>query len=176
MKETTEFNYRGTQLRYNPETGECWRKLSAGGWKLIKPGTEAGVDTRFKICGKLYRLSRIIAEVFLNGGKPLTPKQEAGHIKRADGSHAQDRLSNLRIVSRSQNLTNQSIRSTNTSGYKGVSWQKNAGKWKAQVVSKGKTRYLGLFTTPEAAASAYDEVAKELHGEFARLNFSTGSP
>ena len=175
MKETTEFNYHGTQLRYNPETGECWRRLKAGSWKLIKPGTEAGVDTRFDICGRPYRLPRIIAEVFLNGGKPLTRQQEVGHLKRADGSHAQDRLGNLRIVSRSQNLTNQSIRSTNTSGYRGVSWQKTAGKWKAQVVSNGKISYLGLFTTPEDAALAYDKAANELHGEFARLNFSTGS-
>ena len=168
----TGFTYLGVNLKYNPETGECWRKLSVGRWRLILPGADAGIYTRLTICGKHCRLHRIIAEVFLNGGKPLTPQQHVDHIEPADGSHAQDRLSNLRIVSHSQNLMNQAIRSTNTSGYKGVYWDKNAGKWAARIMSCRRTTYLGLFTTPEAAALAYDKAAKKLHGEFAKLNFN----
>ena len=167
----TSFTYRGLSLKYNPETGECWRKLSAGRWRLITPGKQAGVYTQLQICNRGYKLHRIIAEVFLNGGKPLTATQQVDHIEHADGSHAQDRLSNLRIASQSQNLGNQRINRNNTSGYKGVTWQKTAGKWKADIMSSGRHKYLGLFTTPEAAALAYDKAARELHGEFAKLNF-----
>ena len=170
--EISEFNYRGVQLRYNPETGECWRKLSAGRWRLITPGKQAGVYTVIGICGRLFKLHRIIAEIFLNAGKPLTAQQEVDHKEQADGSHAQDRLSNLRIVSRSQNLMNQRINRNNTSGYKGASLHKHSGKWHAKIGSCGRRKSLGYFSTPEAAALAYDKAAKELHGEFAELNFN----
>ena len=172
MNRITEFSYRGVQLRYNPETGECWRNLLAWGWQLITPGTIAGIYAQLKICGKPCRLHRIIAEVFLNGGKPLLPTQQIDHIEPADGSHAQDRLSNLRIASHGQNLMNQRIARNNTSGYKGVTWHKRAGKWMARIMSCGRLKHLGYFTTPEAAALAYDKAAKELHGDFARLNFN----
>ena len=172
MNLATEFTYQGVQLRYSPETGECWRKLGVSGWNLITPGTQAGVYTQLRICGRLFNLHRIIAEIFLNDGQPLTAQQEVDHIKQVDGSHAQDRLSNLRIASRSQNAMNQRIARNNTSGYKGVYWQKTAGKWKAQIDSCGRRKYLGYFSTPEAAALAYDKAAKGLHGEFAKLNFN----
>jgi hypothetical protein len=172
MNGITEFNYCGVQLRYNPATGECLRELMAGEWKLITPGNKAGIYTHLKICGRNCKLHRLIAEVFLNGGKPLLPTQQIDHIKPADGSHAQDRLSNLRIVSNSQNLMNQRLKSSNKSGYKGVSWNKTANKWQAQITSYGRRRYLGYFTTPEAAALAYDQAAKLLNGEFAKLNFN----
>ena len=168
----TSFTYRGVSLKYNPETGECWRKLSAGRWKLITPGNQAGVYTVIGICGRLFHLHRIIAEVFLNDGKPLTPQQQVDHKEQADGSHAQDRLINLRIVSSSQNSMNRGCLRNNKSGYKGVSLQKNGRKWRADIMSQGRYKYLGAFTTPEAAALAYDKAAKELHGEFAKLNFN----
>ena len=170
MNTITEFTYRDVSLKYNPETGECWRAFQNSVWKLLLPAKNG--YTRLWAGNRLYKLHRIIAEVFLNAGKPLTPQQDVDHIQPADGSHAQDRLSNLRIASRSQNLMNQTIRSNNTSGYKGVSWQKTVNQWKAQIVSCGRHKYLGLFATPEAAALAYDKAAKELHGEFAQLNFN----
>ena len=168
----TSFTYRGVSLKYSPETGECWRKLSAGRWKLITPGNNGGIYTCLDICGRTCRLHRIIAEVFLNDGKPLTATQQVDHIQHADGSHTQDRLSNLRVASSSQNGMNQRIARNNTSGYKGVSWEKKANKWRATIVSCGRTKYLGYFPTAEAAALAYDKAAKELHGEFAELNFN----
>ena len=168
----SEFTYGGVQLRYNPETGECWKQWKGVEWALITAGTLNGKYTRLGIRTNTLLLHRLVAEVFLNDGQPLTPQQDVDHIKRADGSHAQDALSNLRIVSRSQNLKNQTIRSDNTSGYKGVSWHKRDGKWKAKITSCGRIKHLGGFSTPEAAALAYDNAAKNLHGEFAKLNFN----
>jgi hypothetical protein len=48
----------------------------------------------------------------------------------------------------------------NTSTYRGVSFDTKAQKWRAQISVEGKCRKLGTFTTPEAAALRYDEVAK----------------
>ena len=174
MSGFTEFSYRGVQLRYNPETGECLRELSAGKWRLIMAGTDARRYTKIGICGTIFGLHRIIAEVFLNDGKPLTTQQQVDHIEHIDGSHWQDRLSNLRIVSRSQNSMNRGSQCNNTSGYKGVSFYKPTGKWGARIMIHGRTTHLGFFTTPEAAALAYDKAASELHGEFARPNFIEG--
>ena len=172
MKLVTEFTYMGVNLKYNPETGECWKQWKGVDWVLTTPGTLNGKYTRLVIGTNTLLLHRLVAEVFLNAGKPLTPQQHVDHIEHADGSHAQDRLSNLRIVSRSQNGMNQVISSNNTSGYKGVTWHKRNGKWQARIMTYGRHKYLGLFTTPEAAALAYDRAAKKLHGEFAKLNFN----
>lgn len=53
--------------------------------------------------------------------------------------------------------------------YKGV-WV-SGRKWTAIITFNKKRRYLGSFSTPELAAKAYDDAARELHGQFARVNF-----
>ena len=168
------FVYRTATLAYSPETGMCWRVNSRNGnWSLITPGTVNGY-TVLGIEGKLPRLHRIIAEVFLNAGKPLAPQQDVDHAEQVDGSHWQDRLSNLRICSHSENLQNQKLSSRNTSGFKGVCWNKPAGKWRAMIQLHGKRQHLGLFTTPEAAAEAYDKAALRHYGDFALTNAKLG--
>ena len=169
----SEFTYGGVQLRYNPETGECWRKSRGVHWVLITPGTHTAGYTRIKLGGTYIRLHRILAEVFLNEGIPLMRTQQVDHIIPVDGSHSQDKIGNLRIVSNSQNSMNRERSSSSTSGYKGVTWDKQANKWKAGIISYGSRRHLGFFTTPEAAALAYDQAAKLLNGEFAKLNSPT---
>lgn len=54
------------------------------------------------------------------------------------------------------------------SRYKGVSWHRN--KWQATIMIDGKNACLGSFESEIDAAIAYNKKAKELHGEFARLN------
>ena len=120
------------------------------------------------------QLHRIIAEVFLNSGKPLTPQQDVDHAEHVDGSHAQDSLNNLRICSRSENLRNQQLSGNNTSGFKGVCWNKPTSKWRARIVISGKLQHLGCYHTPEAAAKAYDTAAIQHFGEFACTNTKLG--
>lgn len=79
--------------------------------------------------------------------------------------------SNLRKATRSQNSINQGIRSTNTSGYKGVGFYKNQKRWYASIRYRYKPIFLGCYSNPIDAARAYDKKAKELFGEFAYLNF-----
>ncbi len=77
---------------------------------------------------------------------------------------------NLRAATHSQNMHNQRAR-RGTSRFKGVSWHTGANRWVAQICVGRKKQYLGLHDTEEQAAHAYDEAAKRMHGEFARLNF-----
>jgi hypothetical protein len=58
----------------------------------------------------------------------------------------------------------------NRSGFKGVSFNKASGKFKAYIRDNGKLLYLGLFVTDIGAARAYNEKARELRGESAYLN------
>jgi hypothetical protein len=77
---------------------------------------------------------------------------------------------NLRLATRSQNNCN-TMHRRGSSKYRGVSREKETGKWKCKICFNGICIYLGLFEAEEDAARAYDKAAKELHGEFASLNF-----
>ena len=81
---------------------------------------------------------------------------------------------NLRIATVNQNLYNTNIRKNNTSGYKGVSYDKITNKWQAAISKDGITYSLGRFPFTEIgkieAAKAYNKKAQELFGEFAKLN------
>lgn len=81
-----------------------------------------------------------------------------------------NRRANLRIATKSQNQFNKNLNKNNSSGFKGVSFNKAAQKYKAYIKHNRKLLYLGLFSTAEEAAGAYNEKAKELFGEFAKLN------
>lgn len=94
---------------------------------------------------------------------------EVDHVHSDDT--LDNRKANLRLATHSQNKCNVKRRADNKSGYKGVSWSKQKNKWQAHIESKGKQINLGLFTNLVDAAIAYDKAAKELHGEFASLNF-----
>lgn len=80
------------------------------------------------------------------------------------------RRSNLRLCSNSQNHANQRMPSTNKSGFKGVSLDKPTGKWKAQVRANGEKKYIGLYVTAIEAAIAYDDAALKYQGEYAYTN------
>lgn len=98
-----------------------------------------------------------------------TPKGH--HTDHADGDKLNNQCSNLRTASLSENNRNRGIGKYNTSGFKGVGWDKPRRKWRAQIRHDGKSCYLGLFDNIEDAARAYDAKAKEIHGEFAKINF-----
>lgn len=91
------------------------------------------------------------------------PAQAIDHI---NGIRSYNKFENLRLASQSQNNFNTGIKSTNTSGFKGVVWSKAANKWQAQSRVKGKNFYLGCYSTPELAYKAYQKHAMLNHGEF----------
>jgi hypothetical protein len=103
----------------------------------------------------------------------ITGKLFVDHRNR-DG--LDNRKSNLRPATNTQNLANQGPRSGASSRFKGVSFDSSRGKWCANVHCENKHFRLGRFSTEEAAARAYDEKAVELFGEFALTNFGSEQP
>lgn len=88
------------------------------------------------------------------------------------GNGLDNRKQNLRQVTHQQNICNQGS-VTGASQYKGVNFNKAANKWEARISVNGERKALGCYLTELEAATAYDTAAIEMHGEFARLNFTT---
>lgn len=91
-------------------------------------------------------------------------------VDHKDHNKADCRKSNLRMATKTQNGQNMRIHPTNTSGYKGVIWNKKNKKWMAFIIINGKSTYLKSFTDKKQAAAAYNKAAIENFGEFALLN------
>jgi hypothetical protein len=92
-------------------------------------------------------------------------------VDHIDGNTLNNQKINLRICSRSQNSMNKNVDIDSGSGFKGVSWSKGDGKWRARIRLNGKSIWLGNFCSADEAARAYDNAAKKLFGEFAKTNF-----
>lgn len=92
-------------------------------------------------------------------------------VDHRDRDGLNNRRENLRVATRSQNNANAAKRFRATSSrFKGVYWHRGARKWQAHINAEGERVHLGLYLDEEQAALAYDKAAKELFGEFARLN------
>jgi hypothetical protein len=97
-------------------------------------------------------------------------------IDHKDGDGLNNQRSNLRPATRTQNNANGPKRRTHagrptSSRFKGVSWNKHGRKWTAQIKDGDRMHYLGIFAEEIDAALAYDRAARDVFGEFARLNF-----
>ena len=88
-----------------------------------------------------------------------------------NGNRNDNRRSNLRICSAKENTRNQKLRSNNTTGYKGVSYDQRRKKYIASITVDYKSKFLGYFSDPIEAALKYDQAAILLFGEYARPNF-----
>lgn len=92
-------------------------------------------------------------------------------VDHINGDGLDNRRANLRIATQSQNNGNTRIKSHNTSGYKGVYQPAPGSKFRAMIRIGGKGRCIGQYADPVEAAIAYDNAAREVFGEFARVNF-----
>ena len=90
-----------------------------------------------------------------------------GDIDHRDLVRTHNWFSNLREATRVQNISNQPVRVTNTSGFKGVSFNKQKGKFQARIRVNGRRLHLGFFEDAASAGAAYDIAASHHHGEFA---------
>ena len=94
-------------------------------------------------------------------------------VDHANHNGLDNRRLNLRPATRGQQCHNMRKPSHNTSGYKGVSWEKRREVWQVAIKLHGKRIFLGYFPKNqlEIAARAYDQAAIDLFGNFACLNF-----
>jgi hypothetical protein len=98
-------------------------------------------------------------------------KDSAVHIDHSpDHSGLNCVRGNLRHATRAENQHNQRLNIRNTSGVKGVSWNKRNNKWLAYIKVEGSNRYLGSFSSIEDAKKAYDTAALHYFGQFACTN------
>ena len=93
------------------------------------------------------------------------------YVDHVNGNGLDNRRSNLRPATASQNQANQRKRRDNTSGFRGVQWHPPGCKWRAVIRVKGRLHSLGYYDIREEAARAYDVAALEFFGEYARPNF-----
>src|SRR5260221_646315 len=94
-------------------------------------------------------------------------------VDHINGDGLDNRRSNLRLATRSQNLANRGSehrKKGKTSRFKGVYFVKRDGNWGATIHVNRKTRALGQFAKEEDAAAAYDLAALEIWGSFAKTN------
>lgn len=93
-------------------------------------------------------------------------------IDHANGDRLDNRLSNLRLASRTQNSTNRKKHKNNRCGYKGVYFddsRKRAKSWRARIVFNKKQLTLGMFATAQEAHEAYKKAALKYFGQFAKF-------
>ncbi len=134
--------------------------LTQWDWHRNSEGYAVRMD-RDKSGKRLHvRMHRALAERW---GWPIASK-DVDHWNR-DG--LDNRRENLRPCTRIQNSRNRGPQKNNTSGYKGVTWNKRAKRWEAKIWLNGGCIHLGKFERVEDAAAAYAAAAAKHYGEFA---------
>lgn len=137
-------------------------RVNALKWSVRRVGKRFYAQARQRGIGKENQ-KHILLHRFLMG------PAEGVQVDHRNGNGLDNRRGNLRRATQNQNLAN-SKRRIGASGFRGV--VKHGRKWYAQITDgHGVTTSLGSFQTPEEAARAFDDRARVLHGEFARLNF-----
>jgi hypothetical protein len=138
-------------FNYEPETGKFFYKSFGNGRKT---GLQAG-----RVMQKGYRQIYIDYNFYLEHRLAWFyfykkwPEFQIDHINEIK---ADNRIINLRDVCQTKNLLNQSKpQKNNNTGFRGVSYLKYNGKYRAQLAVNGKQNYLGQFDTPEQAYQAY---------------------
>ena len=155
-------------LDYDPYTGIFVWMDKTSKFSNIIIGEEAGSRTVYgyieiKINGNRYKAHRL-SWFFMTGN---WPEKGIDHINRIKHDN---RWENLRLASDSQNKANSGISRNNTSGYKGVRWDKKLKRWRSTLQVNRKKIHLGYFYDKIEAALAYNKAATEHFGEYAKLN------
>jgi|WetSurMetagenome_2_1015567.scaffolds.fasta_scaffold00090_56 hypothetical protein len=160
--DTGLFTWTNTNLhkrtKDKPFVGNIW-------WSRKDHKKEPSDDKKYITIqiGKKRYLAHRLAWLFVYGWLP----KEIDHIDK-HGMH--NNIKNLRASTHAQNLCNTAKYSNNTSGYKGVSFHKPQGLWKAAIISNGAEYQKYGFSNPKEAHEWYCLMAKQLHGEFARTS------
>jgi hypothetical protein len=152
-------------LEYDPLTGVFrWRVARGapvGGRVGVVAGSKHPRGYRYVCIDGVSHKEHRLVWLYATGAFP------ALNIDHRDGNRSNNRLSNLREATTSQNNANARRNRTNKSGFKGVSWHKAAGRWRAQITMNGRVVHLGHFKKPEEAHAVYVTAATKHFGAFA---------
>ena len=152
-------------LDYDPATGIFrWKKRLTN---RVRVGEEAGslmaigyVNITIDGC---HCYGHRLAWIYVHG---VWPTDEIDHINTIRTDNA---IANLREATRIQNNQNMPKSRANTSGVKGVWWNRKLQKWTASISVNNRHKYLGMYPTIEEAKAAYEKAARTLFGKYARL-------
>lgn len=140
-------------LHYCPDTGIFTRRISTSN-RANKGDIAGGIDLKgyinIRVKGQAYKAHRL-AYLYVNGSFPEKQIDHINHIRD------DNRINNLRVVDRSENLKNQTKYSRNTSGHNGISWAKHLKKWRARIQVNGKPICLGVYKNKKDAIKARKE-------------------
>jgi hypothetical protein len=165
MSQLTQ-EYLTQLLNYDPDSGVfTWLvdQRQAG----LRAGHQAGCETRKRriICIDYRNYpEHHLAWLFMTGSLP------AEQINHANRRTSDNRWRNLRAATHQENCWTRGKYRNNTSGYKGVSWNKRKHLWRAYIKADAKQEHLGYFETKENAARSYNAAAIKYFGKFAMLN------
>lgn len=146
-------------LDYNPDTGVFhWTDNASYQARCREIGTKNNGYVVIRVNNKRYKAHRL-AWLYVHG---KWPDNDIDHI---NGVRDDNRISNLRDVSRSVNSQNErKARPNNKScGLLGATWHKRTKRWRAQICIQGKKKHLGYYKTPEQAHAAYLEAKRQQH-------------
>lgn len=152
-------------LSYDPVTGifQWLKKRGRSSAGYVAGRTISRGYVVIEVDGIPYRAHRL-AWFYMRG---RWPKYRIDH---RDLNKSNNAWSNIREATNGQNAANTTLRSTNKSGYKGVSFDSKKHKWLSGLTKDGRFHFLGRYDSKEAAAAAYASAALDKFGEFARTS------
>ena len=158
MKKIPLNNNKGSAL----VSDDDFALVSQHKWSLLKCKRTSYATTCMKIDGTWRTV--LMHRFILNVKK----EQEVDH---RNSIGLDNQRHNIRPCTRRQNHQNRRKRLNCSSKWKGVTWDRCGSRWRVSINSKpGKNKFIGYYHDERAAAKAYNEVAVEVFGEFARTN------
>jgi hypothetical protein len=164
MSNDLDINVLRELLIYDPETGIFrWRNQHG----RMKANTIAGDSCKggWRICVNYRRyMAHRLAYFYMKGVWPN------GEIDHKDLDQLNNRFENLRVATHAQNAANTRAKRTNKLGVKGVFYNPACPHrpFQARINISRKHKYLGSYSSVEAASAAYEKAAIEAYGKFAR--------
>lgn len=156
-------------LTYDPETGILrWKHGGRGKMAGAIAGCVAKNGYRYVRIGGRKGGRHLLAQRVI--WVMVTGQQPNGDVDHENGRRDANRFVNLREASRSENLAHRTkLMKNNTSGFSGVYFNSQSGKWRAEVKFKGKKLHIGSFNSPKEAAEARKAKCADLLGPFASI-------
>lgn len=161
-------------LDYDEETGVFRWRVPGHGNRLAKAGEIAGTlrpDGYISIyVDSCSFQAHVLAWRWVFGAWPTNDIDHKNQLKN------DNRLDNLRLVTRSENKHNQGLLRNNSSGHKGVYWRAQSQKWRAEIYVNGKHLFLGEFADKADAIAARKAAEQRFFGHLIAGGSSLAQP
>jgi hypothetical protein len=156
-------------LAYVPLTKGYEAVIDADDARLVEPWRWSAKVTKWTVYAeRSYRDNGTRFTVKMH--RSILGAEAGALVDHRDGNGLNNRRGNLRFATRAENARNRRIGKDNTSGFKGVTFYKPYGTWRAQICVDNHKMHLGYFDTPEGAYAEYCAASERLHGNFSKVS------